>query len=436
MKTPEILENTARAALGVAIVAILARFALFAVAQPWTDEYLNNFLRLDALGYHRLAISILDGAFALGGAPDAFRTPLYPGFIAFFYFFGGAHPWIAILGQIALDGCTCYLLCALFQRRLPAYLYALHPITIFQANVLMSETLVVFVLALGLFALFQRRFFAGGVAVGLGALVKPAVLYLPIILLIWIVFAYRRQCMRPAVVLVAAFVLTISPWLVRNYATFDHISLSSSGRYNALDLHASRVVGNTKSISTNQALKVLHGQARQMAIDAGADLSNPFILGNFQRNLALDIFRENPEMFVRTYILGTARMFANLNTRGVARMIGIQTEKMTITKHENPGDYIQEFMRTRGPIHLLIGGMTAGYLLVFYALVIFGFIAWLRNRDLNGWLCLFAAVYFIILPGPGGVARYLMPAMVFFLYFVSAQHIGWRRAMRPNRLSS
>lgn len=436
MKAPEISQDISRAALTVALVAILARLALFAVAEPWTDEYLNNFLRLDSLGYHELAISILDGAFMIAGSPDAFRTPLYPGFLAFFYLFGGNHPWLALLGQIALDGGTCYLLCVLFQRRLPAYLYALHPITIFQANVVMSETLLVFLLALGLSALFHRRFFAGGVAFGLGALVKPAALYLPFVLLLWIVFVYRRKFARPSALLVLAFALTITPWLVRNYITFDHLSLSSSGRFNLLDLHASRVVGNTKSISTNQALRELHQQARQLAIDANADLTNPFILGNFQKNLALDIFRENPEMFVRSYILGTARMFMNLNTRGMARMFGIPTEKLTITKHESPGDYAKEFMKTRGPTHIFIGGATAVFLLVFYGLVIAGFIAWLRNRDLNGWLCLAAAAYFIILPGPGGVARYLMPAMVFFLYFVPDRYPRFWKMMRPNRLSS
>ncbi len=434
MKSPETSEDIVPAALAVAIVAIAARLALFVAAEPWTDVYLNDFLQLDALGYHELAISILNGDFMLSGAPDAFRTPLYPGFLAVFYFFGGNHPWIAILGQITLDGGTCYLICVLFHRRLPAYLYALHPITIFQANVLMSETVLVFVLVLALFALIRRRFFLGGIALGLGALVKPAVLYLPFVLLIWIVFVYRRRWVRPSALLVFAFALTISPWLVRNYTTFDHLSLSSSGRFNMLDLQASRVVANTKSISTKDALNELHKEARQLAIDAGADLSNPFILGDFQKKLALDIFREDPEMFVRTYVLGTARMFANLNTRGVARMFGIQTEKLTITKHESPSDYVSEIIKKRGPAHFAIGGATAIYLFVFYALVIGGFVAWSKNRDSNGWMCLVAAVYFVVLPGPGGVARYLMPAMVFFLFFVPNRRPGWWRMTRPNPL--
>lgn len=436
MRAPEVSQHPVRAALAVALVAMAVRLALFAVAEPWSDQYLSDFLRLDSLGYHELAISILDGGFMLAGSPDAFRTPLYPAFLALFYFFGGAHPWLAIIGQIALDGGTCYLLCVLFQRRLPAYLYALHPVAIFQANVLMSETLTVFVLTLGLFALFHRRFFAGGVAVGLAALVKPAALYLPIVLLIWVAFVYRRNFVRPSALLVVAFALTISPWLARNYVTFDHLSLSSSGRFNLLDLQASRVVANTKSISTNAALIELHDKARQMATDADADLSNPFILGDFQRELALDIFRQNPEMYVRTYLLGTARMFTNLNTRGVARMFGIETAKLTITRHESPGDYVSEILKTRGPIHFAIGGATAIYLLAFYALVILGIVAWLSKRDVNGWLCLMAAAYFVALPGPGGVARYLMPAMVFILYFASVRRPGRWRARRPNRLFS
>jgi hypothetical protein len=50
MKASDISEDTVRAAMTVAIMAILARLALFAVAEPWTDEYLNNFLHLDTLG--------------------------------------------------------------------------------------------------------------------------------------------------------------------------------------------------------------------------------------------------------------------------------------------------------------------------------------------------------------------------------------------------
>jgi 4-amino-4-deoxy-L-arabinose transferase-like glycosyltransferase len=421
-------EGLRRSALTVATAAVALRLLCFAIAEPWTDEYLQTFLQLDSLGYHELAVSMLDGEFKRAGVTDAFRTPLYPGFLAFFYLLGGNNPWVPLLGQIALDGGTCYLLCVLFKHQFAAYLYAFHPVTVFQANVVMSETVLVFVLALGLAALLRRNFLMAGVAFGLAALTKPAALYLFPVLLIWITFVFRRERIRAAAFLGLSFVVTISPWLMRNYITFDELSLSSSGRYNILDLHASRVVANAKSIGTKQAVEELHAEARKMATDAGANISNPFVLGEYQKKLALDIFKENPGMVVRTYIVGMLRMFVNLNTQGVARMYGIRSDQYVIMQHENPIEYIRRFAENRSQAHFVIGGVTAVYLLLFYGMVAVGCLAWLRNRDVDGWLCLLVALYFMILPGPGGVARYLMPAMVFFLYFVPFGFPNWLRA--------
>ena len=144
---------------------------------------------------------------------------------------------------------------------------------------------------------------------------------------------------------------------------------------------------------------------------------NPFVTTARMKTQAFQIFAEDPALFLKTYAVGIVRMFVNLNTRGVARALGTETKELVITKHESASAHIDAFRATRGSVHIAIGAVTAFYLLMLYGATAWGFAAWCRAPDRMGWLCLGGALLFIALAGSAGLARFLLPAMLFFLYF-------------------
>ncbi len=68
----------------IVLIALAIRLVFFAAVRPWADEILQRaILVLDATGYHRLAVGILESrSFDTFGA---FRTPGYPVFVAGVY---------------------------------------------------------------------------------------------------------------------------------------------------------------------------------------------------------------------------------------------------------------------------------------------------------------------------------------------------------------
>jgi hypothetical protein len=154
---------------------------------------------------------------------------------------------------------------------------------------LRSESLYLPLIALVLLLAYQvsswRRAALLGVAIGLAALTRSeAVLLLPLLL-----FAVPRG---KRLVVVAAFAVVISPWLVRNWITFDQptgISTNEGGLFagaNCNSAYYTPLIGtwacfpvNDPRWGTNEA--VISGHLRQRALDYASDHASrvPAVVG-------------------------------------------------------------------------------------------------------------------------------------------------------------
>lgn len=146
--------------------------------------------------------------------------PLYPFFLASIYaVFGVAHR-AAVIAQVFLGTCVCGLVFGLGKRaaddrtgRLAALLVAVDPTYIFLTNILASENLYVFWLALGLWFVgrdpSRRTQVAAGLVLGWGALTRAIGLGVP-----WIVALGQRR--KVAAWLVGASLAAVLPWTLRN----------------------------------------------------------------------------------------------------------------------------------------------------------------------------------------------------------------------------
>ncbi len=189
----------------------------------------------DFQGYDGLALQWLrTGHFGEPGS-YAYRTPGYPGFLAFIYAMVGHSPRAAGFVQALLGALTSGLLVLLAVHILSprasaiaGLLHAVSPPAIAYVPVLASETLAAFLLVSGLLCLAaaevregrskERAIVGSGVIFGLVVLVRPAAtFFLPAGFLLSAYSPKKREwhTFRGLVFLVAALVV-LSPWLIRN----------------------------------------------------------------------------------------------------------------------------------------------------------------------------------------------------------------------------
>ncbi|HEY1321318.1 MAG TPA: glycosyltransferase family 39 protein [Streptosporangiaceae bacterium] len=238
----------------LAVCAALNAAVLLAVAARH-PEYLRDYRtnpNPDAPHYVLLGRNVfLHGAYSRSAEPpfvtDIFRTPGYPVFAGGLDLLGGAGLIYAVQALLHLG--LCALTYALARRAfgpragfVSALLVAVHP-TLLALNVqAMSETAFLFLLAAGVLALMaglppaaapRRLDLAAGVLLGLATLVRPAGLYLPLMLAAVLAVAVARadgfrRAARRSLTFVAGVAVCLAPWVARNYAVFGTATLTTN----------------------------------------------------------------------------------------------------------------------------------------------------------------------------------------------------------------
>jgi hypothetical protein len=183
------------------------------------------------------------------GMYTSFRAPLYPSFLALIYFCNGldfsrffaARLVQAIFLSAPLAPVT-YLICrALFPdraktSRLSAYIVAFYPMLLIYPLGLGTENLF-FILLICSFLLLLRsiddptssNFFLSGLLLALTALTRSVILPFCGLALIYLIFLHRRKALLAGI----AFVLVISPWVIRNsYLHHKFTGIETSMGYN------------------------------------------------------------------------------------------------------------------------------------------------------------------------------------------------------------
>ena len=181
------------------------------------------------------------------GAPSSFFEPLYPLFSAgALIVFGEKFFWHRLLLAI-MSSVTCLLTYGigrrLFSERVGAIagiVCAFYPYFIFYTVILMSETFLIFFMALSGYFFVRLRNRPGvkyaiyfGIALGLTFLTRSIVLGLIPFFFLYLFLYKPRKLFIPVALAAVFFVLTISPWIIRNYKLHgEFVLLSTRGGYN------------------------------------------------------------------------------------------------------------------------------------------------------------------------------------------------------------
>jgi len=211
-------------------------------------------LERDAMGYWHLSTLVMEGDVLMLSEPIAYRTPVYPWFLAVLRTIAGPNSlWIISLVQGCLLVVAVVIAARLASRitRLPlaalCTLFAAIPgvSALTYCTAILSEPLFMFLLMLNLAAVFNyaesggmSRAFWAAITFALALLTRPIVLLLwvvHLVLIAWMAWRRRRAGKplsnlghrrapidRPAHLLVAAatVLLFCSPWMLRNQYLF------------------------------------------------------------------------------------------------------------------------------------------------------------------------------------------------------------------------
>lgn len=436
-------------AVVILVTCLFTRLLLFTISRPWVPSNAEEvILQYDAVGYHALALTLIHHAqFALeeGGEPEALRTPGYPLYIGFLYTIFGEKPWIVLLSQILLDGISCLLLFALVEQALSSEIalyaglfYALDPHLILYSNHLLSETLFVFFCVLFFYFFWNsisRKAGRGQITylswsalfLGMATLVRPVSQFLTLVILVIILVLVRgeiRKRLKQVAVFAAVFVLSLSPWLIRNYITFNVLSLSSAADYNLLLLHVASFETERRGLQDKRvAQDLLRSEASDLMREDGLNPDDlrpyGFIATRYYRNLAVQYIRDYPDYFVKHYVTGVLHFFIELDTPNYARYLHIPVTEFYVKGHPNIFILIRNWFSQKTLAEIAIGVCIGLYLVACYTSVTIGVLA-IRNSQYDRVLlycCAAITLYFALITGAAGWARFRVPSIPFYIIF-------------------
>lgn len=446
----------------IVLIALSLRLIFFVLEAPWNNQILEEkVLKIgtDQRGYHQLAVNFIkfhQFVFKEGLPQDALRTPGYPLFIAFVYSLFGQNPWIVILTQILIDVISSVLLFIIFNNLfntriglISGLIYALDPHIILHSNTFYSETLLNFVLIVFLY--FISKFFKetdykfknliiSSLFLGLAALVKPAIAYLPYLIAVYLIFIFRKEFKKDllyGITFLAFYFLAVSPWLIRNKVVFGEYFLSNSGEYNLLAINITPMEIPKRKLPQHIVEAQLRAEADSlMRTDNVVPLFNKepadyweglsaqldYRKTEYWKRVALKYIKQEPLDFAKYYLLGIIHTFFNLGTKEFAYYLNFTTQTSSLNLKEETGfiRIITKFFTEKPAIEIILGILIFIYLLISYLAALKGiFEIRLYNNKNFLFFCLIVAAYFILIAGAGGLARFKLPALPFYVVFIS-----------------
>lgn len=239
-----------RLVLAVASLALVVRVA-YVIVQSTFQLFDAVFVAGDSVFYLRLARAIASGAgMSIEGTATAYVGPGYPLFLVPFVMVG-ADPIVvglvqALIGTIGVvaGALTAWLLAQRYRPEwataaavIAGVVGAVYPHLVFWSGYLLTETLFVSLIAVGIFFIMlawernQVRLSAiAGVAFGLAAITRPPALAMLLGLGLWWLAssARRRTPWAPAVVFLIAAAVPVLAWGTRNAIELGAFIVTSS----------------------------------------------------------------------------------------------------------------------------------------------------------------------------------------------------------------
>jgi hypothetical protein len=235
-----------------------------------------------------------------------------------------------------------------------------------------------------------------------------------------IAFNWRSAtvAIRQGSIIAIIFMLTISPWLLRNYELFGRVSLSPLAPYYLLvetvtQMEAIRTGGNWATVRTG-LLREAEAHMRADGLDPNE--TDQYVQSAYWQRMVVEHLTSYPGLLVRVYVAGLIHTFANLLTSVYARLFDLPMEQVNMKVHLNLVDLGRTFFERRGFSGLGLAILLSIQPLIAYVGALIGIVVWWKQHDRRYLLYLLVMMaYFLAIAGAGGNARYRMPIIPAYL---------------------
>ena len=445
---------------GIFLLAFALRFALLGINMHFTSADIEGAVR-GYDGYYEISRNLLEGhgfsrALRPPFTPDTLRTPLYPLFIAailglfqtywavaFFQILAGSV--IPVLGV----GIASRIVRSRSIATLVGVLLAVEPLSVLYSFVFFSEIpfiLLFFLFLLSFFDYLEKggawRIAGAALLLGVATLTRPTVQFLPVcaaLLLAWRGWRDRSQRVWTHIlILLTVFLVSISPWLYRNYRTSGVAGISALPAFSLYRLlvptvlaieHGTTVKREQEELSkrdgTGESDIDLSSSKRFIAQSVGVLLAHPVSLAKSAGVILLTFFTHD----------GLLAVLRHLGQGVTVRLPG----GAVVSAFRSPGHIVRAIPDILGsPAMFIVLGRVAWVLITmaFFA----GVFRFLRREgpSIYGVWAMFLVAYFAVttvVVGFGVYARYRMPVNVFIFTFALYAIWGLRRHRLPNASS-
>jgi 4-amino-4-deoxy-L-arabinose transferase-like glycosyltransferase len=373
--------------------------------------------------------------------PDILRTPVYPLFLSLPLAVFGSSPVWPVLLQISLSLVTIWLTRKLALElglgpgtsAFAALLVALSPNLIFYSIKLTTETLFASLLLVALVLINRFRalhrwqeLLASGACCGLLILTRPIAAFFPLVIaayLLWLEFRVRNWQLgiRNSVLLLACASIVVAPWVIRNQRVAGRYIISTVFDYNISVHTAALTLATDKLIPLNQARDsmVARAQAQFGPLDTSDQASYWAAMGKVGWQQAL----ARPLLAAKLHAAGSiGGLLMPLSVRSLRVFSGAHREDSTTGHAHVAQQTIQLVARGKAQQALALiwkerlARMPAPalailtYAFMFHVILLVSCVVGLFLRRSRGllWLLL-PVIYFTLLTGPVGEARFRVP---------------------------
>ncbi len=314
--------NRAAHVIAVTVAIRLVWMVLVLLFQP--DD---GFFMYDSSLYSHFADTLLEhGRYAYHNQgifyPVHSHTPGFPFFIAFFKGLGW-YPGGLVVFQILCTGLTAFFTLKVADHWFKdqsigvwaALLLAMDIPSIVFSNMVMTETLYTTGFMASLY--FMLRFFVekrsfllffAGLLLGGAILLRAVGLLLPFLFLIWLMM-HRKQIpalSKAMALFIVALSLPTGMWMVRNYAVFDSVFITTLGNTNLFYYRAAGVIAQKQQISLYEARA--HIEKDHPKIEPNGDNRALIAFSKHIRNAGFRVLAEHPDIAFRNHLAAVLRL--------------------------------------------------------------------------------------------------------------------------------
>lgn len=441
-------------------VFVRSGILLISISVNGYENFINHIVlvpRNDTVTYNQLALNLIKHhsfTYIPGSPPVSLRTPGYPLFISIIYLFFGVNPLFVLIIQLVIDSLIIFLiykLSILFLNHkisiIASFLYAIEPTASIQSLSMFSDTLFAFTIVLFayLFVKFilkkeNKYLILSGIVLGAANLIKPSGIFIPIIVCFILLFIYKndfKNLISKILFFLLFYTLILSPWVVRNYIHFNKIFLSTAGEYNLLVLNVAPIKIFELKIKQNEAINKLLAEADSlMEVDGVRPMFNKkpsnyweeltlqydFNKSHYWKQLAIYYISNHTKEFIKFYLLGVFHSLVNLGTGTYSTYFALEKKinNFNIKEQKDIQSLLKKFIENKSMKEIILAILIGSYLLFVYAGLIIGIYNFkmIKSNYISLFLIILA-FYFILIAGAGGLARFKLPSIPFYIIFSS-----------------